>query len=259
MSGLVRRLVFCAALLCATFAALSAQGTSARAATAAGATAAGATAAPSQPEEGLSPTQSSFEGYASWYGGDFHGKMTSSGELYDKEAFTAAHRSLPFGTMLLVTNLDNGASVVVRVTDRGPFVKGRIIDVSEGAARILGMLPTGTAHVLCRILPAEEAAAFGSPAPAKASDTASTAGQSGAAGRAPLDMRRARIQVASYRDAKNAAETQKRLKMSGLQASIEDSGAYHRVFFADLAASEVDGLVMRLNTLGYTDLLISYY
>jgi rare lipoprotein A len=176
--------------------------------------------------------------------------------------------------MLLVTNLDNGASVVVRVTDRGPFVKGRIIDVSEGAARILGMLPTGTARVRCRVLPPEEAAAFGSPAPAKASDLtpsgagaagttsatgAASGGSPGAAARAPLDSRRARIQVASYRDAKNAAETQKRLKMSGLEASVEDSGPYHRVVFTDLAAQEVDGLVTRLNTLGYRDLLISYY
>ena len=252
MSGFARRAVVGAVLLCVSIVALCAQGASAQAAV-------GAPVASSQPGGAPSSAQSSFEGYASWYGGEFHGKQTSSGELYDKEAFTAAHRSLPFGTMLLVTNIDNGASVVVRVTDRGPFVKGRIIDVSEGAARILGMLPTGIAHVRCRVLPAEEAAAFGSPAPAKASDTSSPAGQSGAAGRAPLDTRRARIQVASYRDAKNAAETQKRLKMSGLDASIEDSGAHHRVLFADLAASEVDGLVTRLNTLGYTDLLISYY
>lgn len=219
--------------------------------------------------QGTAEAQSSFEGSASWYGGEFHGRQTSSGEIYDKEAFTAAHRSLPFGTMLLVTNLDNGASVVVRVTDRGPFVKGRVLDVSEGAARILGMLPTGTARVRCRVLPPEEAAAFGSPAPARASDlkaseAAGTAGPAGgqspgAAARAPLDSRRARIQVASYRDVKNAAETQKRLRMSGLEASVEDSGPYHRVVFADLAAAEVDGLVTRLNTLGYRNLLISYY
>jgi len=225
----------------------------------AAASAQGAAALPAAAPQPGATAQSSFEGCASWYGGEFHGRQTSSGEIYDKEAFTAAHRSLPFGTMLLVTNLDNGASVVVRVTDRGPFVKGRIIDVSEGAARILGMLPTGTARVRCRVLPPEEAAAFGSPAPAKAADATSKAGEAGAAGRAPLDSRRARIQVASYRDAKNAAETQKRLKMSGLEASVEDSGAYHRVVFADLAASDVNGLVTRLNTLGYRDLLISYY
>jgi rare lipoprotein A len=225
----------------------------------AAASAQGAAAPPTAAPQSGASAQSSFEGSASWYGGEFHGKRTSSGEIYDKEAFTAAHRNLPFGTMLLVTNLDNGASVVVRVTDRGPFVKGRIIDVSEGAARILGMLPTGTARVRCRVLPPEEAAAFGSPAPAKAVDAMDKAGNAGAAGRAPLDSRRARVQVASYRDAKNAAETQKRLKLSGLEASVEDSGSYHRVVFVDLAASEVDGLVTRLNTLGYRNLLISYY
>jgi rare lipoprotein A len=78
-------------------------------------------------------------GKASWYGKSFHGKTTASGEPYDMFQFTAAHRQLPLGTLVKVTNLDNGRSVVVRVNDRGPVPTSRIIDLSYGAARMLGM------------------------------------------------------------------------------------------------------------------------
>lgn len=87
------------------------------------------------------------EGGASWYGADFRGSRTASGERFDPEALTAAHRSLPFGTCLKVENLANGRSVEVRVNDRGPFAAGRIIDLSEAAARALGFVREGVARV----------------------------------------------------------------------------------------------------------------
>lgn len=86
-------------------------------------------------------------GVASWYGREFHGRPTSSREVYDMNDMTAAHRTLPFGTYLMVTNLDNGRSAVVRVNDRGPFVRGRIIDLSYAAASVLGIVGPGTARV----------------------------------------------------------------------------------------------------------------
>ncbi|MCX8117783.1 MAG: septal ring lytic transglycosylase RlpA family protein [Desulfobacterota bacterium] len=86
-------------------------------------------------------------GIASWYGGEFHGRPTSSGEVYDMFQLTCAHNTLPLGTMVMVTNLENGRSVELRVNDRGPFVKERILDVSYAAARILGMWAKGTAYV----------------------------------------------------------------------------------------------------------------
>ncbi len=86
-------------------------------------------------------------GQASWYGAAHHGKRTASGAIYNKEALTAAHPSLPFGTRVKVTNLSNGKSVDVEITDRGPFVGGRIIDLSQAAARALGMVESGTATV----------------------------------------------------------------------------------------------------------------
>lgn len=86
-------------------------------------------------------------GLASWYGEDFHGKRTSSGTPYDMYAISAAHKTLPIPTYVRVTRLDNGRSLVVRIDDRGPFVDGRVIDLSYGAARKLGMVEQGTAPV----------------------------------------------------------------------------------------------------------------
>lgn len=92
------------------------------------------------------------EGMASYYSTGFNGKRTASGEIFNKNAFTAAHREFPFGTLLRVTNLGNDKSVDVTVNDRGPFKKGRIIDLSEAAARAIGMIQSGTAEVRIQVL-----------------------------------------------------------------------------------------------------------
>ena len=92
-------------------------------------------------------------GVASWYGPEFHGRRTSNREVFDMNEMTAAHKTLPFGTRVMVTNLDNDRTAVVRINDRGPFVKGRIIDVSYAAARVLGMVGPGTARVRIEVLP----------------------------------------------------------------------------------------------------------
>jgi rare lipoprotein A len=87
------------------------------------------------------------QGIASWYGPGFHGRKTSNGETYNMYDMTAAHKTLPMDTRLLVQNLDNGAQTVVRINDRGPFIDGRIIDLSHSAARTLGIIEHGTARV----------------------------------------------------------------------------------------------------------------
>ena len=87
------------------------------------------------------------EGLASYYGARHHGRKTASGERFDQHALTAAHRSLPFGSRVQVTNLGNGKSVVVRINDRGPYARGRIIDLSQKAAEQLDMLRDGVARV----------------------------------------------------------------------------------------------------------------
>lgn len=91
-------------------------------------------------------------GIASWYGPDFHGKKTSNGETYNMNAMTAAHKTLPMNTMVRVTNLGNGAQTTVRINDRGPFVAGRIIDLSKAAATSIGMIGTGTARVKLEVV-----------------------------------------------------------------------------------------------------------
>ncbi|MGD2068093.1 MAG: septal ring lytic transglycosylase RlpA family protein [Gemmatimonadota bacterium] len=94
------------------------------------------------------------EGLASWYGDEFEGRSTSSGEVFDPDRLTAAHRSIPLPSWVEVENLDNGRRVIVRVNDRGPFVdpENRIIDLSEAAARRIGMVGTGVAPVRIRVL-----------------------------------------------------------------------------------------------------------
>jgi rare lipoprotein A len=92
------------------------------------------------------------KGKASWYGPNFHGRLTANGETYDMEALTAAHRTLPLGTYVKVTRSDRGREIVVRINDRGPFVKGRIIDLSKAGARHLDMLEEGVAEVTVRAL-----------------------------------------------------------------------------------------------------------
>jgi rare lipoprotein A len=91
-------------------------------------------------------------GKASFYGAEFHGRKTSSGETYDQNRLTAAHRTLPFGTVCRVTNLKNGKSVVVRVNDRGPFIQGRILDLSYKAANLLEGVKAGVMDVKIEIL-----------------------------------------------------------------------------------------------------------
>ena len=92
------------------------------------------------------------EGLASWYGEPYHGRIAASGETYDMEELTAAHRTLPFGSTVRVNRLDNGASVVVRINDRGPIPEDRIIDLSKAAARKLGMIEPGVVPVALQVV-----------------------------------------------------------------------------------------------------------
>jgi rare lipoprotein A len=100
------------------------------------------------------PAGKAEEGHASYYAAKFDGRKTASGELYDPQALTAAHRTLPFGSVVRVARVRDGSgrSFDVRINDRGPFVKGRIIDLSAAAARELGMLADGIAHVRVQVL-----------------------------------------------------------------------------------------------------------
>jgi rare lipoprotein A len=97
-------------------------------------------------------TRHALNGTASWYGPRFHGKKTASGEIYNQHKLTAAHKTLPLGTKARVTNLENGSTVEVEINDRGPFIDGRIIDLSRAAAGALGFVELGTAPVQVEVV-----------------------------------------------------------------------------------------------------------
>lgn len=122
---------------------------------------AGQSRTPSKPEiTDISPDAKALStetGIASWYGAPYHNRRASNGEVYDMHAMTAAHRTLPLGTMVRVTNLENHRSVVVRINDRGPFARKRIIDLSPAAARAIGVRNQGLMHVKIEALGQEAA------------------------------------------------------------------------------------------------------
>ena len=167
------------------------------------------------------------DGVASWYGGKFHGRLTSSGEVFNTNDMTAAHRTLPFGTLVKVTNLDNGLSATVKINDRGPFVDGRIIDLSQAAADQLNMLGTGIARVSLDIV------GFAT----------------------EKDMYA--IQVGAYAIEKNAEKARATLESAGLVATIEMTGlSVARVLVRGIPAPSLPDTRKKLEELGFSQYLV---
>jgi rare lipoprotein A len=173
------------------------------------------------------------EGLASWYAGKFQGRKTASGETFDTAEMTAAHKTLPFGTRVKVTNLENGRDVIVRINDRGPFVEGRIIDLSRAAADALAMTGTGVARVRVEVVPPRSAGATADK-PGEAGDTTRPASfaadKPAAADPAQPGRPRYSVQVAAFSVGENAARAVERLNAAGLRAAAEiGSDGLHRV------------------------------
>ncbi|MDR0583244.1 MAG: septal ring lytic transglycosylase RlpA family protein [Treponema sp.] len=280
------------------------------------------------------------EGIASWYGPEFDGRPTASGEIFNSSFLTAAHPSLPFGTMLTVTNLHNNKKVTVKVNDRGPFVSARIIDVSRAAAEQLDMIKTGTAPVLIEslerivlsspekttvadqywTLPSGQGAQAANPSPpvsgivplqpeaypsapaytpppappieqappaqssivyvpvdparlgpvvAPIPPAASTAPAAAAPPPAPVygsavltpsitpsPGKTYRLQVGSYKIAKNAVESFEKLKNSGLNPAYERNGEYFRVVLAGIRGTEIQAVAEKLGSAGFREAFI---
>lgn len=153
-------------------------------------------------------------GYASWYGPDFHGKATANGERYNMNSLTAAHKTLPLPTFVKVTNLENGRSIVLRVNDRGPFVKSRIIDVSRRGAQLLGFDKQGVTKV--RVQALDEDGKIARPNTRTASSSKST--------NAPVVASNAGshfIQVGAYSQRENAEVQISRLNSRGHNAQLD--------------------------------------
>jgi len=178
------------------------------------------------------------KGIASWYGPNFHGKRTSSGETYDMHGMTAAHKTLPIPAMVKVTNLETGKQIIVRVNDRGPFHTGRIIDLSKAAAKKLGVIAKGTARV--------KVEAIGSPN----SYVANTA--------TSKDYRnRIYVQAGSFGDRFNADNMLTRLRDDGfeniqIQAVSVSGSKVHRVRVGPLnSPQKAESVNQRMRSLGY--------
>ncbi|HZF28320.1 MAG TPA: septal ring lytic transglycosylase RlpA family protein [Gammaproteobacteria bacterium] len=214
------------------------------------------------------------KGIASWYGRDFHGLSTSSGETYDMHALTAAHTTLPIPTWVEVTNLANGKTVIVKVNDRGPFVGSRLIDLSYAAAKELDMIRTGTTRVEVRALgaapvsPDGAVARVGAPAGAApaVAGVAATGAPSASASPPPAVLPAAPglqpqlfVQAGAFADKANAERLVERLRSSGFpNSTVVSDGtgrrALHRVRIGPLRdAYEFDQVSDRLRTVGVLD------
>ncbi len=175
------------------------------------------------------------QGVASWYGREFHGRRTSNGEVYDMYALSAAHKTLPLPTRARVTNIATGKSIVVRINDRGPFKKGRLIDLSYAAARELGFVNAGTAMVEVEALDAAAAHAAAAPAP-----------------RPPQLMF---VQVGAFAQQQNATDLKRRLEARGLgnvviRYDARTQPALYRVRVGPVRdAAEFDAVVDRVGLL----------
>jgi rare lipoprotein A len=169
-------------------------------------------------------------GVASWYGPGFHHRRTANGEIFDQDGLTAAHRTLPFDSLIEVRNLDNGKAVRVRINDRGPFVGGRIIDLSRGAARAIDMLGPGTAQVELRVV------------------------------RSPNGAVRVRyaVQAGAFADPERARVYCEELRERYPEAVVAQEGAWHRVRVGDFAdREEARRLQRELEARGITSYVVA--
>ncbi|MFP3940388.1 MAG: septal ring lytic transglycosylase RlpA family protein [Thermoanaerobaculia bacterium] len=182
-------------------------------------------------------------GVASWYGPDFHGRTTANGERYDMHGLTAAHRTLPFGTELLVRNLDNGRTCRVRVNDRGPFVRNRILDLSYGAARELGMVGPGTARVELVLLGDGEAPASGEPEVRRV---------------ARRPEARYTVQVGAFRERERALRLRELLTARFPEAEVRSGDGWHRVQVGEFRKRRAaEELAEELRRLGWEATLVA--
>ena len=166
-------------------------------------------------------------GLASWYGGKFQGRLTANGEVFDTNQLTAAHRTLPFGTLVRVTNPRNAQSVVVRINDRGPFVEGRVIDLSRAAAERIGIAAAGVAAVELEVVHW-----------ARESTTRV-------------------IQIAAFSERSSAVSLATRLEQHGFSPALEDGTAgVYRVILPEVALDSVDEHRRRLAAIGHPDVLV---
>ncbi len=206
-------------------------------------------------------------GFASWYGPQFDGRPTANGERYDMHAMTAAHPTLPFGTVLEVRDLDNGKSCRVRINDRGPFVRGRIVDLSYAAARALDMVGPGTARVELAVVSPGSPAVVAPDEPTVVLASASgavTAAAAAAATTAPDDdpgpdaETAFTVQVGAFSEANRAETLRDLLARHFPDAAVRSDGSWHRVQVGSFPdRSEAEAFRVKLERLGWAALVVA--
>ena len=218
--------------------------------------------------------------FASYYGEPFHGRPTSSGEPFDMNAYTAAHRTLPFGTMVEVTNLENGKKVIVRINDRGPFVGNREIDLSRAAAEAIGMIGQGIARVSIKRVGQQEVAIETNtdisrkttePQPNSESMTTSSTSNSDAIKDAYQEQRVMvympttpeqtkgvlwRIQVGSFAREENALQLVVKLREIGFEPAYEKTETHVRVVLYGIRPTDLEKVKAVLDNNNYRGYVI---
>lgn len=195
---------------------------------------------------------------ASFYADKFNGRQTASGEIFDMNGFTAAHKELPFNTMLRVTNLANGKTVTVRVNDRGPFIPGREIDLSKAAASKLDMIAAGTAKVSIEIVggPAVGGAAAGASADGGSSAPKETSAESESMEEIDADARWD-IQLGAFSNKGNAKLLAQKLLADGFTNVVyQQTKTVTRVAIKDVESARLEALQEELYAHGYKDQVI---
>ena len=198
---------------------------------------------------------------ASYYAEDFHGKRTSNGERFNMNDYTCAHKSLPFDTILKVTNLANGKTCEVRVNDRGPFVATREIDLSKAAAIKLGMIGSGTTKVKLEIVKRGADTKLSQQTAASASKIMAKLGGSSANSKKPANLTPGTywdIQLGAFSSKENAKDFARRLSRAGfkdivLQTKTTDNGVITRVAIKKVPASKVTDTQNKLSAAGFTE------
>jgi rare lipoprotein A len=176
------------------------------------------------------------EGLASYYAGKFHGRLTANGEIFDTYRFTAAHKTLPFNTIVRVTSKVSGKSVLVRINDRGPFVPGRIIDLSRIAASAIDMVGTGLAAVTVEVVELGDGRTHHKSGPPSETVT---------------------IQVGAYSDQNNADDAVRKLEAVRLKPVLEATGTgFQRVVLQEIPKDDLDLTRLKLADLGFTEVLV---
>lgn len=164
-------------------------------------------------------------GVASWYGPKFHGRQTANGERYDMNKLTAAHRTLPFNTYVRVLNRDNGREVTVRINDRGPFAKGRVIDLSRAAAKKIGMIGPGTARVSLVVL-------------SRGDTEGNTAPPKNSGDYANPDRGTFTIQLGSFENKKTARKLTRSVNGARVERAKLNGETYYRVYYGTYSSKK---------------------